>query len=164
MLTLARIRRFFLDGSFSWEANFQKSSLLFEHEQLHDGHVITLEDDFGIRYVKLGEDNSMWGASHFRSSALSLGRIDPYWRSQLLVEYSKDLGACMIIYDPDGDDRYMVDDVVIYSYGRVFLNKASKLKENLLHAAHEDFLSMHFDAYHSLMEKFTWEGIQHEIF
>ena len=103
-----------------------------------------------MRDVK-GEDNITWGASHFRSSALSLRRIDPYWRSQVLVEYSKDLGACMILDDPDGDDRYMVDDVVIYSYGRVFLTRASELKEKLLHAAHEDFLSMNYDAYHSLM-------------
>ena len=60
-----------------------------------------------------------------------------------MVEYSKDLGACMILDDLEGDDRYMVDDGVIYSYDRSFLNRASKLKEKLLHAAHVDFLSMH---------------------
>ena len=108
-----------------------------------------------MRDVK-GEDSSMWGASHFRSSPLSLRRIDPYWKSQLLVECSKDIGACMILDDPDGDDRYMVDDVVIYSHGRVFLTIASNLKEKLLHAAHEDFFSMHFDAYLSLVEEFIF--------
>ena len=77
-----------------------------------------------------------------------------------MVEYSKDLGACMILDDSEGDDRYMMDDEVIYYYGRFFLNILSKLKEKLLHAAHVEFLSMHFDAYHSLMEEFTWEGIQ----
>ena len=66
----------------------------------------------------------MRGASHARSLALSLRRIDPYWRSQLLVVYSKDLGAYMILDDPDGDDRYIVDDVVIYSYGRIFLTRS----------------------------------------
>ena len=108
--------------------------------------------------------SSVRGAPHARSPALTMGRIDPYWRSQLLVEYSKDLGTCMILYDLEGDDRYMVDDEVIYYYGRVFLTKASELEEKLLHAAHQDFLSMHFDAYYSLMEEFTWEGIQHGIF
>ena len=54
--------------------------------------------------------------------------------------------------------------MVIYSYGRVFLNRDSKLKEKLLHAAHEDFFSMHFDAYLSLVEEFIWWGIQHDIF
>ena len=116
MLTLAKIRRLFLDGSFSWEANFQRPPLLLEHEQLHDGHGKILKDEFGMRDVK-SEDSSIWGASHFRSSALSLRRIDPYWMSQLLVEYSKDLGAFMILDDLEGDDRYMVDDWVIYSYG-----------------------------------------------
>ena len=53
--------------------------------------------------------------------------------------------------------------MVIYSYGRVFLTRASKLKEKLLHATHEDFFSMNFDAYFSLVEEFIWEGIQHDI-
>ena len=58
MLALAKIRRFFLDGSFSWEANFQESPLLFEHEQFHDGHSNTLEDEIGMGDVK-GVDNNM---------------------------------------------------------------------------------------------------------
>ena len=58
--------------------------------------------------------NNMRRALHAKSPALSLGRIDPYWRSQLLVEYSKDHGACMILDDPKGDDRYIVVDEVIY--------------------------------------------------
>ena len=130
---------------------------------MHDEHGSTLEDEFGMRDVT-GKYNNMWGASHFRSSALSLRRIDPYWRSQILVEYSKDLGACMILDDPEGDDRYMVDDVVIYYYGRVFLTRAFELKEKLLRAAHVDFHSMHFDACHSLMEEFTWKGIQQDVY
>ena len=111
-----------------------------------------------MRDVKVA-DNSVRGAPHCRSPALSWRRIVPHWRSQLLVEYSKDLGACMILDDLDGDDRYMVDDVVIYFYGRIFLTRASSLKEKLLHVAHEDFLGMHFDAYFGLLENFTWEGI-----
>ena len=103
-------------------------------------------------------------ASHAISPALSLKRIDPYWRSQLLIEYSKDLGACMILDDPGRDDEYMVDDMVIYSHGRVFLTRASSLKEKFLLAAHEGFFSMHFDAYLSLVEEFIWEGIQQDIF
>ena len=102
-------------------------------------------------------------ASHSRSLALFLGRIDPYWRSQLLGEYSKDLGSCMTLDDPNGDDRYMVDDMVIHSYDIYFLTRDSSLQEKLLHAAHEDFFSMHFDAYIAL-EDFAWEGIQCDIF
>ena len=72
-----------------------------------------------------------------------------------MVEYSQDLGACMILDDQEGDYRYMVDDMVIYFYGRIFLTKSSSLKEKLLHAAHEDFSSMHFYAYFHLMEEFN---------
>ena len=56
-----------------------------------------------MRDVKVA-GNNMKRVSHARSPALSLGGIDPYWRSQLLVEYSKDLGACMILDDPNGDE------------------------------------------------------------
>ena len=127
------------------------------------GEVKGLEEEFGMGDVKVA-GNNMRRASHARSQALSLRMIDIYWRSQLLVEYSKDIGASMILDGPNRDDEYMVDDVVIYYYGRVFLTRDSKLKEKLLHAAHEDFLSMHYDAYLSLAEEFTWEGIQHDIF
>ena len=127
------------------------------------GEVKSLEEEFGMGDVKVA-GSSMRRASHARSPALSLRRIDPFWRSQLLVEYSKDLGACIILYDLYGDDRYMVDDVVIYYYGRILLTRSSSLKEKLLHATHEDFSSVHFDAYFLLMEEFTWEGIQHDIY
>ena len=121
------------------------------------GEVKSLEEKFGMGDVKV-VDSSRRRASHARSPALSLRRIDPYWRSQLLVEYSKDLGACMILDDLDRDDEYMVDDVVIYSHGRVFLTRVSSLKEKLLLAAHADFFSMHFDAYLALAEEFSLGG------
>ena len=56
----------------------------------------------------------------------------------------------MILDDPERDDRYMVDDMVIYSHGRLLLTRGSSLKEKLLHAAYEDLFSMHFDAYLAL--------------
>lgn len=127
------------------------------------GEVKSFEKIFGMGDVKVAGKN-LSGASHARSPALSLRRIYPYWRSQLSVEYSKDLGACMIFDDSEGDERYIVDDVVIYSYDRIFLTRSSSLKEKLLHATHEDFSSMHLDAYFQLMEEFTWDGIQHEIY
>ena len=114
------------------------------------GEVKSFEEKFGMGNVKVAGSN-MSGASHARSPALSLRRIDPYGRSHLFVEYSKDLGACMVLDDPDRDEKYMVDDMVIYSYGRIFLTRSSSLKEKLLHAAHEDFPSMHLDAYLQLM-------------
>ena len=70
----------------------------------------------------------------------------------------------MILDDSDRVDDYMLDDMVIYSHGKFFLTRDSSLKEKLLQASHEDFFSMHFDAYLSLAKDFIWEGIQHDIF
>ena len=42
-------------------------------------------------------------------SALSLlGSLDPYWKSQLLVDYSKDLHTCMILDDKLHEEGYLV--------------------------------------------------------
>lgn len=76
MHNLAQLGRFLLDDNFSWEANFQRSPLLLDHEQLHGGHGKILEDKFGMWNVKV-EGSSVRGAPHCRSSALSLRRIDP---------------------------------------------------------------------------------------
>ena len=78
------------------------------------------------------EDNHMTNVLHDRSSTLSLWRIDPYWNSQLLVEYSKDIFTCMILDDQLHEEGYSVIDGVIYYHSRIFLSEASKLKEKLL--------------------------------
>ena len=70
--------------------------LPFDSPLFDFGEVKSFRGDFSTGDVKVA-DISMRRASHARSPTLSLRRIDPYWRSQLLVEYSKDLGACMII-------------------------------------------------------------------
>ena len=102
-----------------------------------------------------------------RSSALSLWKIDPYWKSQLLVDYSKDLFTFMILDDQLHEEGYSIKDGVIYYHGRIFLSRASKLKEKLLQAAHEYFLFSHtysMRAYHTIMEGYLWEGFEEEIY
>ena len=66
--------------------------LPFGSPLLDFGEVKSLEGEFGMGDVKVA-DSSRRRDTHARSPVLSLGRIDPYWRSQLLVEYSKDLSA-----------------------------------------------------------------------
>ena len=107
----------------------------------------------------------MIGVLHDRSTTLSLFSIDPYWRSQLLVEYSKDLFSCRVLDDQLSDGRYVMVDGVIYFQGRVFLTRASKLKEKLLDEAYEGFLSKPIGfirAYHTIVEGFIWEGFKEE--
>ena len=83
---------------------------------------------FGIGNVR-EEISSMTDTSMEVSSALSLlNSVDLYWKSQLLVEYSKDLHTCMIIDGLQQEEGYFVQGGVIYHHGRVFLSRASKLK------------------------------------
>ena len=122
---------------------------------------------FGMRDVK-EESSHMKKISVDRSSVLSLlGSLDPYWKSQLLLDYSKDLHTCMILDDQLQEEGYSLKDEVIYYHGRIFLSRASKLKEKLLHTAHQDFLFSHtysMRAYHTIMEGYTWEGFEEEIY
>ena len=115
--------------------------------------------DFGIGDVK-EEGSHMTGATQYRSAALSLGGLDPYWRSQLLVEYSKDLLTCRILDDQFSDGIYTVRDGVIFYWDIIFLARASKLKDKLLHAAYDIMISNptgFIRAYHTILEGFMWE-------
>ena len=61
---------------------------------------------FGMGYVK-EESIHMVDISIDKSSMLSLWEIDPYWKSKLLVDYSKDL-TCMILDDKLHKERYSI--------------------------------------------------------
>ena len=69
-------------------------STLWQKQQGKDSNLPTCIFDRGD--VE-GEGSHMTCVLHERSSALSLWRIDPYWNSQILVEYSKDIFTCMIL-------------------------------------------------------------------
>ena len=43
-----------------------------------------------------------------------LGSLDPYWESQILMEYSKDLFTCKVLDEQVIDGRYREVDRVIY--------------------------------------------------
>ena len=49
----------------------------------------------------------------------------------------------------------------------IFLSRASKLKENFLQKTHEDFIFSHsysMRAYNTIMESYTWEGFEEELY
>ena len=73
---------------------------------------------------------------------LLLESVDLYWKPQLLVEYSKDLHTDMILDDMQQEEGYLVHGGVIYHHGRVFLSRASKLKQKILRA-HKEFCFSH---------------------
>ena len=64
----------------------------------------------------------MTGAAFQTSTAISfLGSLDPYWDSQLMVEYSKDLFTCGVLDGKVMDGRFKVVDGVIYFYNLIYL-------------------------------------------
>lgn len=86
--------------------------------------------DFDIEYVN-GKNNLATDALSRKPSIVafcSLSEISADWKSQLLVEYSKNQHACEIMDGIIQDVRYMIVDDVIYYKGRIYLVPESKLK------------------------------------
>ena len=108
----------------------------------------------------------MTDTSFQTSTTLSmLGSLDPYWESQLLMEYSKNLFTCKVIDCQVMDKRYNVVDVFTYSHDHIYLTRDSKLKEKLLNAAYEIFVSKStgfIRTYHTILEGFMWEYFEEE--
>ena len=102
------------------------------------------------------------------SLALSLLRsVDLYWKSQLLVEYSKDLHTCMILDGLHQEEGYLLQGGVIYYHGRLFLSSASKLKQKILQGSYEEFFLNHMYSmkiYTLIMKRFDWEGMREELY
>ena len=56
------------------------------------------------------------------SSVMSLfGSVDLHWKSQLLVDYSKELHTSMMLDDQLHEEGYLVHEGVIYHHDRKFL-------------------------------------------
>ena len=92
-----------------------------------------------------------------------LSNVDLYWKSQLLVEYSKYLHTGMILYGMHQEEGYLVQGGVIYYHGKVFLDRASKLKQKILQGAYEEFFLSHMYSmriYTLIMKIFDWEGMR----
>ena len=69
---------------------------------------------FGMGDVK-EESGHMTDISVDGSSTLSLlGSLDPYWKSKLLVDYSKDLHTCLILDDQLHEEGCLVQEGFIY--------------------------------------------------
>ena len=83
-----------------------------------------------------------------------------------MMEYSKDLFTCGVLDGEVVDERFKVVDGVIYFYNLILLVSDSKLKERLLDATYEIFLSKltgFIRAYHALLGGFIWEGFKEEV-
>ena len=101
------------------------------------------------------------------SAVLSLlSSVDLYWKSQLLVEYSKYLHIGMIQDGMHQEYGYLFQGGVIYYHGKVFLARASKLKQKILQGAYQEFILSYMYSmkiYSLIMKIFYWEGMREEL-
>ena len=109
----------------------------------------------------------MTNASFHTSTVLSmLGSLDPYWESQLLMEYSKDLFTCKVLDRKEMDGKYKVVDGIIYVHDQIYLTKDSKLKNKLLDTTYEVLFSnptSFIKTYHAILDGFMWENFKEEM-
>ena len=122
---------------------------------------------FGMGDVK-EEFNHMTKISVDGSSVVSLlGNLDPHWKSQLLVDYSKDLHTCMILDDELHEEGYLVQYRVIYDHDRIFLCRAFQHKHTLLQRAYEEYCFSHtysMKLNNIIMKSYHWEGFEGGIY
>ena len=83
------------------------------------------------------------------------------------MDYSKDLHTCMILDDQLHEEGYLVHEGVIYHHGRIFLSRASKLKEKLLQRAYKELCFSHtysMKLNNIILRSYYWEGFEGELY
>ena len=109
----------------------------------------------------------MTKASFQISTMLSmLGSLEPYWESQLLMEYSKDLFTCKVLDGKVMDEEYQVVNGIIYVHNQIYLTKYSRLKDKLLDTTYEVLLSnptSFIKTCHTILDGFMWEYFKQEM-
>jgi hypothetical protein len=121
--------------------------------------------DFDIEYVK-GKNNAFVDALSRRPEMCSLSEIFVNWKSDLLVEYSKNKCACEMMDGSVQDDRYKVVDDIIYYKGCKYLVPKSTLKEKIMKSMHDTPLARHlgyFKTYSTIRERFSWKGLKDDV-
>jgi hypothetical protein len=121
--------------------------------------------DFDIEYVK-GKNNVVVDSLSRRHSVFSLAEVSVYWKSTLLVEYSKNTFSCELMEGTNQDERYKVVDDIIYYKERIYLVPESMLKDKILRAVHDAPLANHrghLKTYRWVRERFSWKGLKEDV-
>ena len=117
----------------------EKATALWEEGK---GRISLPTNKFGMHNVK-EEISNKASTTIDASVALSLlSCVDPYWRSQLLVEYSKVLHTGIILDGMKQGGGYVVHEEVIYHHGKVFLSQTSKRKRYYREHTKSSFLAI----------------------
>ena len=128
-----------------------------------NGRISLPTNNLGMCNVKMEINNMKINSMDVSATLSLLGSVDLYWKSQLLVEYSKDLHTCMILDGMQQEEGYLVQGGVIYYHGKVFLARDFKLKQKILQGAYEEFFLSHMysmNIYTLIMKSFDWEGMR----
>jgi hypothetical protein len=169
MHALIKFRQYLVGSKFMVKTDHNNLKYFLEQKDLseHQQKWVTKVQvfDFDIEYVK-GKKNIVVDALSRRPAAYSLMEILANWKSQLLVEYSKNKFACEVMDGQIHDDRYRVIDDVIFYEDRVYLVPDSGLKKKILIAVHDSPLAGHhgfFKTYRQIRERFSWKGLKQDI-
>ena len=82
------------------------------------------------------------------------------------MEYSKNRFTCEVLDGQVQDNRYRVMEDVIYYKDRIYLVPKSKLKEQIMQAAHDSPLARHqgyLKTYRAIREIFSWKGLKDDV-
>ena len=96
----------------------------------------------------------------------AISEISADWRSQLLMEYSKNTHACQIMDGILQDDQYKVMNDIIYYKNRIYLVPESKLKGDIMHTIHDAPSTRHpslLKTYRQIRERFSWKGLKDDV-
>ena len=83
-----------------------------------------------------------------------------------MVDYSKDLHTCMMLDDQLHEEGYIVHEGFIYHHDRIFLPRASKIKDRMLQRAYKELCfnpSYSMKIYNTIMRCLEWEGFGGEL-
>lgn len=149
MHALAKFRQYLVGGKFVVRIDHNSLKYFLEQKELnecqHKWDSKIQAYDFDIEFVK-GKKNVVVDALSRRptvAALCSMSEISADWKSQLLVEYSKNQFACEVMDGQLQDDKYAVIDGVICYKDRIYLVPGSKLKEKIIRAIHDTPLVGH---------------------
>jgi hypothetical protein len=88
------------------------------------------------------------------------------WKTNLLVDYSKNKFSCEVMDGQVVDDRYRVLDEVIFYKDRIYLVPESTLKGKILKVCHDSPTAGHqwyLKMYRQIKERFSWKGLEDDV-